>query len=393
MRKALPAIVVALVMALGVGQIPAYAGQTLVWPVPASHTLSQGYHDGNAIDISASTGTTVVAAASGKVTTIYKCNQTHQNYGDCNGFGTGLVILGDDGRAYQYAHMQAGSIPANVYYGARVSAGQKIGAVGMTGYATGPHLHFGISYNSQYWKAGPNPANETYGSTTTNTTVTIDNLSVTNLAKTDAQLNATAHKSAGTTVSSCGIYLGTSPSNMTKRNTEALGATTNSYRSGTGFDIYYDLTGELGITLNPGTTYYYKFYCTVGNKEYTSGTGSFTTAADPKPAVAQQPVTTTTQQPSAVMAGKATQSMTASPTVKTYKKATLNKKAQTYTVNVKNAKGKVSFKSKSKYLKVTSAGKVTVKKGTPKGYYTFSVTAAGNTTYSAHTILLGVKVK
>ena len=376
MKKTMLAVAIALVMAMGIGQVPAFAASTLVWPVPASHSLSQGYHDGNAIDIRASTGTTVVAAMSGKVTTIYKCGSTHLNYGDCNGFGTGIVILGDDGRAYQYAHMQAGSIPSNVYYGARVTAGQKIGCVGMTGYATGPHLHFGISYNSQYWKAGPNPANENY--TTNSGSLSVGNLSVTNVSNTNAKLNATCYKTTNMYVSSCGIYLGTSSSNMTKRNTEGLGATTNNYRSGTGFDIYYDLTGELGIRLAPGTTYYYKFYCVSGGKEYTSSVGSFKTTGSSQ---------------AAKPAAKKAQSMKATPTVKTYAKSTLKKKAQTYTIKVTNAKGKVTYKSNSKYVTINSSGKVTVKKGTPKGYYRMSVTAAGNSSYKSHTIILGVKVK
>ena len=371
MKKTMIAIAMALALAMSVGSIPAFAASTLVWPVPASHTLSQGYHDGNAIDIKASTGSTVVAAMSGKVTTIYKCGKTHQNYGDCNGFGTGIVITGDDGRAYQYAHMQAGSIPSNVYYGARVTAGQKIGCVGMTGYATGPHLHFGISYTSKYWEAGPNPANQNYSASYS---LSIGNLGATNVSKTNAKLSATATKTPGMYVNSCGIYLGTSTNNMTKRNTENLGSATNNYRNGGGFDIWYDLTGELGISLSPGTTYYYKFYCVSGGKEYTSAVGSFKTVANPP-------------------AAKKAQSMKATPTVKTYTRSTLKKKAQSYSIKVTNAKGKVTYKSKSKYISVTSTGKVTVKKGTPKGYYSFSVTAAGNGTYKAHTIILGVKVK
>ena len=82
--------------------------------------------------------------------------------GDCSGFGTGLVIAGDDGRIYQYAHMQAGSIPANVYWSARVEAGQTIGAVGTTGNSTGNHLHFGISIGNYWNQSGINPQYENY---------------------------------------------------------------------------------------------------------------------------------------------------------------------------------------------------------------------------------------
>ena len=102
---------------LGVAEL---AGVTLTWPVPGHTSLSQGYHDGNAIDIAdgSITGATIVAAYSGTVRRIYTC--PNQHYGNmhlnvCDGFGTGVVIDGDDGRTYQYAHMQANSIPSNVY--------------------------------------------------------------------------------------------------------------------------------------------------------------------------------------------------------------------------------------------------------------------------------------
>lgn len=145
---------------------------TLYWPVPGHTSLSQGYHDGNAIDISDGSiaGANVVAAIGGKVTHIYLCGTQH--YGqtsDCNGFGTGLVIAGDDGRIYQYAHMQANSIPGNVYKGAYVNAGQQIGRVGTTGNSSGNHLHFAISIGN-YWNAsGINPQNETYQGQTVHT--------------------------------------------------------------------------------------------------------------------------------------------------------------------------------------------------------------------------------
>lgn len=137
----------------------------LYWPVPGHTRLSQGYHDGNAIDISDGSiaGAKVIAAIGGKVTHIYKCGSQH--YGkscSCNGFGTGLVIAGDDGRIYQYAHMQAGSIPGNVYHSAYVNAGQEIGKVGTTGNSTGNHLHFAISRERYWYASGINPSNESY---------------------------------------------------------------------------------------------------------------------------------------------------------------------------------------------------------------------------------------
>lgn len=141
------------------------AADPIYWPVPGHTTLSQGYHDGKAIDISDGNiaGADVVAAKGGTVINIFLCGEQHLGSNHtCNGFGTGLVISGDDGRIYQYAHMQAGSIPSNVYNGARVEGYQKIGKVGTTGNSSGYHLHFGISYEKYWYESGINPENETY---------------------------------------------------------------------------------------------------------------------------------------------------------------------------------------------------------------------------------------
>ncbi len=165
MKRKLLSVLLATVLLLTCIPFSAVSAATLVWPVPGHKTLSQGYHNNNAIDISDGSiaNATVVAAMGGTVSGIYLCGSQHYgSMGDCDGFGTGLVIRGDDGRTYQYAHMAPNSIPANVYYGARVASGQTIGKVGTTGNSSGYHLHFAISNTANYWEAGPNPANESY---------------------------------------------------------------------------------------------------------------------------------------------------------------------------------------------------------------------------------------
>ncbi len=140
------------------------AAVTLYWPVPGHTHRSQRLHDNNAIDISDANigGATVIAAIGGTVTYKFTCGFQHYgSMGDCNGFGTGLVIVGTDGRTYQYAHMQAGSIPSNIVKGSIISSGQMIGKVGTTGNSSGNHLHFGICYGN-YWSGTGNPDNESY---------------------------------------------------------------------------------------------------------------------------------------------------------------------------------------------------------------------------------------
>ena len=116
MKKRILSMLLVLVLMATLVPVSASAAVTIYWPVPGHTRLSQGYHANNAIDISDGSinGATVIAAASGTVTHIYLCSNTHNDsYSiqhpestDCNGFGTGLVIKADDGRIYQYAHMQ-----------------------------------------------------------------------------------------------------------------------------------------------------------------------------------------------------------------------------------------------------------------------------------------------
>jgi murein DD-endopeptidase MepM/ murein hydrolase activator NlpD len=90
---------------------------------------SYGYHEG--IDISPPYGTPVYAADGGVVVDAEQL-----------GWGLGWFLLIDHGNGFQtrYAHMSSFAVG----YGQRVAKGQLIGAVGATGNATGPHLHFEI---------------------------------------------------------------------------------------------------------------------------------------------------------------------------------------------------------------------------------------------------------
>ena len=103
------------------------------WSSPYGYRIDpiagvKSFHTGT--DMACPTGTPILAAMSGKVTTT-GINRVYGNY----------VII-DHGNGYQtlYAHMS--KIIASK--GQWVSQGTRIGLVGSTGYSTGPHLHFTV---------------------------------------------------------------------------------------------------------------------------------------------------------------------------------------------------------------------------------------------------------
>lgn len=118
-----------------------------IWPCPASSRITSEFggrssptegassnHQG--IDIGASSGSSIVAAASGTVV-ISTYSYSAGNY----------VMLSHGGGVYTvYMHCSQ----LLVSEGQQVSQGQTIAKVGSTGYSTGAHLHFGIRAGGQY---------------------------------------------------------------------------------------------------------------------------------------------------------------------------------------------------------------------------------------------------
>ncbi|VVE13465.1 Glycyl-glycine endopeptidase ALE-1 [Pandoraea iniqua] len=95
------------------------------------HPVRGVWHGHTGVDLVAPTGTQVKAAAQGVVKFIGF---------ERRGYGRYVVINHRYNSETIYGHLSSTS--RNLRVGMKVSAGQVIGAVGSTGMATGPHLHF-----------------------------------------------------------------------------------------------------------------------------------------------------------------------------------------------------------------------------------------------------------
>lgn len=118
-----------------------------IWPCPSSSRITSAFgsrtsptegassnHKG--IDIGASTGSNILAAADGTVSIA-----TYS-------YSAGNYIMLNHGGGVTTVYMHCSSLLVSP--GETVKKGQVIAKVGSTGYSTGPHLHFGIRYNGSY---------------------------------------------------------------------------------------------------------------------------------------------------------------------------------------------------------------------------------------------------
>ena len=132
--------------AAGVEEHP-YTGGAFRWPCPSSTRVTSNYgtrvspmsgassnHKG--IDIGASSGADIIAAADGTVTAA--------SYSSA----AGNYVMIDHGGGLYTVYMHASSLLVSP--GQTVSAGDVIAKVGSTGISTGSHLHFGVSLNGSY---------------------------------------------------------------------------------------------------------------------------------------------------------------------------------------------------------------------------------------------------
>ncbi|MGI9951366.1 peptidoglycan DD-metalloendopeptidase family protein [Moorellaceae bacterium AZ2] len=118
-----------------------------VWPAPGYYQITsafgwrvhplwgtESFHEG--VDIPAPAGAPVVSVSGGVVS----------HAGDMGAYGL-AVIVRDTQYEYLYGHLSR----IDVSLGDRVRPGTRIGAVGSTGWSTGPHLHFGVRSIGGSW--------------------------------------------------------------------------------------------------------------------------------------------------------------------------------------------------------------------------------------------------
>jgi murein DD-endopeptidase MepM/ murein hydrolase activator NlpD len=114
-------------------------GKLPIWPLRGVLTSPFGARWGgfhNGMDIAAPMYSPIVAAAAGRVTTVGK---PYLAYGDT---ATVVIIAHGNNFSTLYGHLDDRVHPPIVQVGQYVNAGQVIAYEGMTGWTTGPHLHF-----------------------------------------------------------------------------------------------------------------------------------------------------------------------------------------------------------------------------------------------------------
>ncbi len=105
---------------------------SFIHPAPGS-IRTQGIHGFNAIDFGGAHGSSILAAAGGKVI-------VSKSTGWNGGYGAYIVIRHSNGMQTLYSHLSRNDVSVGQY----VAAGHVIGRMGNTGRSTGTHLHFEV---------------------------------------------------------------------------------------------------------------------------------------------------------------------------------------------------------------------------------------------------------
>jgi murein DD-endopeptidase MepM/ murein hydrolase activator NlpD len=127
----------------GGGGQPTYTGGRFHWPVVGGgNYVSQYAHSGHvALDIAGDYGSSIVAASGGRV--VFAGWKS-------NGGGWQVWISHGNGVYTTYNHMSG----VSVGNGQSVGRGTRVGRLGSSGWATGPHLHFEVWRGGQPWSGG-----------------------------------------------------------------------------------------------------------------------------------------------------------------------------------------------------------------------------------------------
>lgn len=111
---------------------PVQSFGSYIWPIGGGiSTYFSGYHPGIDIDGYGNYGAPILSAASGTVVL---------TAWDDYGYGYHVIVQNDDGTTMQYAHLSDIWVSQGQYVG----QGEAVGALGSTGYSTGPHLMFNM---------------------------------------------------------------------------------------------------------------------------------------------------------------------------------------------------------------------------------------------------------
>ena len=298
-------IVVSLLL---INSVTASAADVWKWPFPTSTTITSGYrttnrpnHDG--IDVGADIGDPIYAVNGGIIYKLYdgcaryggygtpcenvgQCNPNHEysrakksdgskaeSYGFCNnGYGNGICLYTDDGYYVQFAHMK--SVNKDLKEKQHVAKGTLLGYVGGSGCATGKHCHYAVSKGTEF-SGFLNPMSMAYDYGYEVTASFSNYNEKQSIGTTDATIAKTISVS-GTSISSVSkvgaVLYNSSGSQLASKSetpTPSNGVINAWYTIGSGKELNYALTA--------GTTYKYRFFATIGGKEYYSDYYSFTT--------------------------------------------------------------------------------------------------------------------
>lgn len=126
------------------------------WPCGTTYGITQGHNGGShtdfgswAWDVGIGVGLDVVAPADGTVRMVRMSSTSHGCHKDFANFANYVIIDFGDGTEALFLHLQAGSSSLEV--GERVSRGQVVGKVGLSGWVCGAHLHFQIQQTCGSW--------------------------------------------------------------------------------------------------------------------------------------------------------------------------------------------------------------------------------------------------